>query len=78
MLERIYFCINTKGEKMKKKKYKVWTHYDTGIMQTIEAESELEALAIAEERLEQDEFTDQLLLSMERGKTEIVREEDLL
>jgi len=53
-------------------KYKVWTHIDTGVEQVIEAKDEDDAIRIAEERLDTEEFKVQIKNNLQVGKTNIV------
>ena len=53
-------------------KYIIWTHFDTGISQTIEAKNEDEAIEKAEENLESVEFKSQLLSNLQKGKSESI------
>ena len=55
-------------------KYKVWTHIDTGVEQVIEAKDEDDAIRIAEERLDTEEFKVQIKNNLQVGKTNIVEE----
>lgn len=57
------------------KKYKVWTHIDTGIGQTIGANNEDEAIEKAKNKIANEmnnEFDLQIKNNLEQGKTEIV------
>lgn len=55
------------------KKYKVWTHIDTGVEQIIEAEDGDEAIEIAESNIElKGGFTEQIINNMQVGESNIV------
>jgi uncharacterized membrane protein len=55
-------------------KFRVWTHYDTGIQQTIEARDEEEAINKAEENLERKSFAKQLRDNLQQGETNAFRQ----
>ena len=53
-------------------KYRVWTHFDTGYSQVVEAKDEDEACEIAKRRLECDElpdFDEQYHSNLQYGET---------
>ena len=56
------------------KKYRVWTHFDTGVGQTIEARDEDEAIRKAGESMEREDFSEQIKDNLVMGETNIVRE----
>jgi hypothetical protein len=74
----IVLLVNTekkfKVSNMKKKKFRVWTHIDSGIGQIVEAEDDLTAIEIADSRLDNDEFKKQIRDNLQFGKTEIIEE----
>jgi len=60
------------------KKYKTWTHIDSGIAQTVLAKTEEEAMKIAKNNIENDDIQEkkdcdeQILLNAQNGETDIV------
>jgi len=58
-------------KKRKTKKYKVWTHLDTGVEQTIRAEDETTAIEKAIAILENKDFSEQIKNNMQVGETYI-------
>lgn len=56
------------------KTFRVWTHYDTGIGQTIEARDEEDAINKAQDNIERGDFSKQILGNLVQGETNVTIE----